>query len=267
MIVHHFGGQQAEGRVVVFGVVPGGKALAEGAGVLDRAEAVGELGTVLEGFELAFGEGVVVGDARAAVALGDAEVGQEKGQGLGLHRGSPIGLQGELSGLDALFGGRLLDQALGQGRAFARGHHPADDVAAEDVENDVEVEVGPLGRPEQFGDVPRPDLVGAGGQELGFRVTGMAQLVAPLAHLAVGFEDAVHGAHRAEVDALVEERGVDLARGFVDETGAVERVEDRLTLGGRLNARCEGAAALAGGVSLPAPTAVASSRGCALPRR
>src|SRR5690606_37133668 len=75
--------------------------------------------------------------------------------------------------------------------------HPGDDVAAEDIEEDVEGQVGPLLRALELGDGPRPDLVGCGGQELRLGVVRVAELVSPLAHLAGGVEDAVHGAHGA----------------------------------------------------------------------
>jgi hypothetical protein len=52
--------------------------------------------------------------------------------------------------------------------------HPADDVAAEDVQDHVEIEVGPFDWPEQFGDVPTPDLIRAGGQQRRFLV-GMTE--------------------------------------------------------------------------------------------
>ena len=55
---------------------------------------------------------------------------------------------------DALLDDRLADQPLGQVFAFAAGQHPANHIAAEDVENHVEVEVGPLRGPQQLGDVP-----------------------------------------------------------------------------------------------------------------
>src|SRR5712692_11510002 len=53
---------------------------------------------------------------------------------------------------DALLRARLADQAFGQGRTLARRDHPADDIPAEDVENHVEIEVGPLRRAEQLRD-------------------------------------------------------------------------------------------------------------------
>ena len=47
---------------------------------------------------------------------------------------------------DALFEHGFADQPFGQEFAFAMGEHPADDVAAVDVEDHVEVEAGPLRR-------------------------------------------------------------------------------------------------------------------------
>jgi hypothetical protein len=63
-------------------------------------------------------------------------------------------------------------------------------VAAEDVDNHVQVEIGPLGRSEQLGDVPRPDQVGPGRQQFGSVVLRVAELVAPFADLAIVIEDA-----------------------------------------------------------------------------
>jgi len=48
-------------------------------------------------------------------------------------------------GQDDLLLAGFLDQLAGESSAFARGDHPADDIAAEDVQDDVEVKVGPLG--------------------------------------------------------------------------------------------------------------------------
>ena len=70
-------------------------------------------------------------------------------------------MEGELAGAIAVLGAGLGDQVLGQRGALAGCDHPADDITAEDVEDDVEVEVGPLGRTAQFGDVPAPDFIRA----------------------------------------------------------------------------------------------------------
>ena len=50
-------------------------------------------------------------------------------------------MQGELTGLDLLFLAALLDQPLGQLRAFAISDHPAGDVTAENIEEDVQIEM------------------------------------------------------------------------------------------------------------------------------
>jgi len=52
--VHHSRGKQAQTRVAMLVVVPGKELLAESATVLDTAEAIRELGTVLQSPELAF---------------------------------------------------------------------------------------------------------------------------------------------------------------------------------------------------------------------
>src|SRR6266702_4719477 len=75
-------------------------------------------------------------------------------------------------------------------------------LAAEHVEHDVQVEVGPPGRAEQLGDVPTPQLVGPPCQQLGGRVARVPQLISPLAHLVVLREDAIHRALRTEIPAL-----------------------------------------------------------------
>ena len=99
-------------------------------------------------------------------------------------------MEGELPGLDALLVGGLPDEALGEDGALVARDHPARDIAAEHVEDHVQVEVGPSDRTTQLGDVPGEQLPGSGGQELGSRIAGMASLVAPLADLGVGGERA-----------------------------------------------------------------------------
>ena len=54
----------------------------------------------------------------------------------------------------------------------------------------------------------------------------MNPLIAPFANLACGGEDPVHGPFGREVAALVEEGGIGLGRGSVDEALAVEEIED-----------------------------------------
>ena len=104
----------------------------------------------------------------------------------------------------------VLDQALGQLGAFAIRDHPADDVAAEDIQDDVEMIDGPLHRAAQLGDVPTPQLIGCGGQQLRLLIGRMSELIAALAAFAMRFQQTVHGANRAMKPAFIEQGRVDL---------------------------------------------------------
>jgi len=157
-----------------------------------------------------FGIGVIGAGVRARVSFGDAEVSEEKGDGMRAHGGAAIGMDGEFPRADVLFAGSGVDQAFGEFSAFAAGDHPPDDKTAEDIEDDVEIEVGPFGRAMEFSEIPRPELVGSGGEEFRFGVGGMAELVAPFTELVLLVKDAVHGPLGTEIGALIKERGVDL---------------------------------------------------------
>jgi hypothetical protein len=111
-------------------------------------------------------------------------------------------------GGDLVFVDGLLDELLGQFGAFPWSNHPAGDVATEDVQDHVEVEVGPLGWAQQLGDIPAPQLVGGGGQQLGFVIRRVHELIPPFAGLAFLFEDAVHGARGAIVVTFVQQSGL-----------------------------------------------------------
>ena len=63
---------------------------------------------------------------------------------LAAHGRAAVGVNRELLRLDALLRAGLLDQALGQVSALLDRHHPAHDVAAEEVEDHIQrvVEIG-----------------------------------------------------------------------------------------------------------------------------
>src|SRR5450755_2694368 len=136
-------------------------------------------------------------------------------------------MQRELAGPDVLFRTTRLDQALGQLCAFAHGHHPAGNVAAEHIEDHVEIEVGPLGRPQQFGDVPTPELVWCGGQQFRLLVRRMRELIAALAGLAFLFEQAIHGADGAEILSFIEQRRINSGWRAILEAFAMQMCQDR----------------------------------------
>ena len=70
-------GNEADGAMTMLVVVPGEELLAVQAGSLDRAEAAGKVGPVLQRLELRFAVGVVVGNVWPGVGLGDAKIGQQ----------------------------------------------------------------------------------------------------------------------------------------------------------------------------------------------
>ena len=92
---------------------------------------------VLQGLELGLGERIAR-HLRSAQRAGHTRDLEELSRALARHRSSSIRVQGQDLGLGEA---TLLDQAPGQGRALPIRHHPSHDVAAEDVHDDVEVEV------------------------------------------------------------------------------------------------------------------------------
>src|SRR5258708_31608278 len=131
-----------------------------------------------------------------------------------------------------MFSGCVLEQRGEQCGAFLVGDTPADDASAENVDDDVEIEIGPFGWSHQLGDVPRPDFVGRLRQQLRLFIDWMPQLLAPLSDFLTSCQDAVHGADRAMVDALVEQASVDLGGGLIGEARRMQKVPHGLTFRG-----------------------------------
>ena len=126
------------------GVVPLEERLAVRARIGDGAESIRKFRAVLQGLELGLGEWIVVGDVRTTMGLGDIEIHEQFGHEFGSHAGPAIGVQGELSWGDIVLGNGLRDELLRQLGALALCDHPTHDIAAEDIQDDVEMEVGPL---------------------------------------------------------------------------------------------------------------------------
>src|SRR5512133_838077 len=82
----------------------------------------------------------------------------------------------------------------------------------------------------QLSDVPGPHGVGPGGQQLWLDRRRVAGLAAPLGHLTLAAQDAVHGGGRRQVDALVEQLGIDGGGRLVDVFGLVQDPEHLLAL-------------------------------------
>ena len=103
-------------------------------------------------------------------------------------------MNGQLTGLDTLLDAGVFDESFGKGVLFPVSNHPSDHVAAEDVQDDIEIKVGPLHRAFKLGDIPGPQLVGSGGQQFGFFIMAPLMPFSSLFDIAVnGFEDSVHG--------------------------------------------------------------------------
>src|SRR5450759_2635546 len=129
----------------------------------------------------------------SAVRLSHTEIGHQKSQWLGRHRSTTIRVNIELSWNNALFLASFSDELFGQFFGFPISQHPSQDITAENVEDDVQIEIRPLGRAQQLGDVPTPELIGSSGQQLRFLIGRMGELVAAFARLSLLFEQTVHG--------------------------------------------------------------------------
>src|SRR5438093_2884064 len=126
-------------------------------------------------------------------------------------------MEPELVRLDILLFTSLLDELSCQLGPFSRSHHPADDVAAEDIEDDVQVKVGPLGQAAQLGDVPTPQLIRGGGQQFRLLISRMDELIAALARCSVLFQNPIHGSSRAKILTFIEQSRMDGCRRAVLE--------------------------------------------------
>src|ERR1700709_21544 len=131
---------------------------------------------------------------RPAMRLGDTEIGQQEGGWLSGHRSAAIGVQRQLAEWDSMLDEGVFEQLLEQGGVFSIGDTPADDAAAEDVEDDIQGEIRPFGRSHQFRYIPRPDLVRGFGQQLRLLVDGTAARVAAVPGLPRFGPDAPQGA-------------------------------------------------------------------------
>jgi hypothetical protein len=133
--------------MVVILIVPIEKPAAEVLRDLDAPEPLRKSRLVFQGFEVAFGKRVVIGRVRPVVRTGDAKIGQQKRGRFGLHWGAAIGVKRELTSRHIVFGDGVLEQRPKQRGAFGIGDAPADHPTAENIQNYVEKEIGPLRRP------------------------------------------------------------------------------------------------------------------------
>jgi len=117
----------------------------------------------------------------------------------------------------------VVEQGLEQRGAFSIGDAPGDDPAAENIDDDIEIEVAPFRGPHQLGYVPGPNLIWAFGEKFRLLIDGAPQLSTPFADFVMLGENAIHGADRAQIDALVEQAGVDFAGAKSTNRGSLNR--------------------------------------------
>src|ERR1022692_1907881 len=138
---------------------------------------------------------------------------------------APIGMQGEGSRKDVLLGHRIGDQLFSELSGFPVRDHPTDHVTAVDIEDDVQVIVGPFHRTPDFRDIPRPHFVGSDRQKFGLGIDRVDALTAALAGLIRSRQQPIHRADGAVILAFIEQRGEHRGRRHVQEAFAAQEAE------------------------------------------
>jgi hypothetical protein len=65
-------------------------------------------------------------------------------------------------------------------------------------------------------------LIGALGQQFRLLVDRVATLTAALRNLTMSGKDAIHRSDRAQIDAFIEQGGIDFGRGLIREAGCAQ---------------------------------------------
>src|SRR3990172_9125783 len=117
------------------------------------------------------------------------------------------------------------NKSLSQYRRLSGGNHPANNIAAEDVHNHIQVKICPFYRAKEFGNIPGPYLVRPCSQKLRLLIYGMTQLVPALLNFLVVVEDAVHGTDRAMVLSFVQKGCIDFLGGLIHEPLCMKDIE------------------------------------------
>src|SRR5882724_2766040 len=95
---------------MVLVVVPDEESMAKRSRLLDVIETLREVRSILQGLELRFRIRVVVGNVRSRMAPGHAQIGKEKGDGLGGHRAAAIRMNGKRVRENAFTGSGFLEE-------------------------------------------------------------------------------------------------------------------------------------------------------------
>jgi hypothetical protein len=152
---------------------------------------------------------------------------EEPRQRVTLRRHATVRVNGQAP-LDAVTRYRVGKQLCCQMLALLRRDHPANDMTAEEVEDDVRMQEGAFQRRGQLCDVSRPNLVRGCRAERWLCVGVRQTLISPLFRFPKLGKHAVDGANRCQVDALTEQLPEYLHRRLIDEFRPVHHVDDGL---------------------------------------
>jgi len=89
-------------------------------------------------------------------------------------------MQGELAGGDIMLDDGVVEQGFEQRSAFSIGDAPGDDPAAENIDDDIEIEIAPFRGP-STSLCPGPNLIWAFGEKFRLLIDGTPQLSTPFA--------------------------------------------------------------------------------------
>src|SRR5665213_4123629 len=95
----------------------------------------------------------------------------------------------------------------------------------------MEVKVTPFDRTFEFADIPTPNLIRLGRQQRRFGIDRMLALAASFSDLIRAGQHPIHCAHRTVITAFIEQSGVNRGGRGIDETFAIEGLEDLLSFG------------------------------------
>ena len=193
--------------VAMIKVVPAHEAGRPGAGLIEIGKALGgKLGPILGGTKQRLGVGVVVTDARPGVRGFDAQPFEHRQYRRGLERGAVVAVQDWL--------GPHRSNTFGQRRAAhqMRGmvgvidvmDFPAHDLAAVQVQDQIQLEPASHHLCRQVGHVPAPDLARFSRDMCGARPDGLGRLgPATMGSLPVRLQHTAEGGLAGHIDPFV----------------------------------------------------------------
>lgn len=149
-----------------------------------------------------------------------------------LHRASVIGMKDKwLLTERNLFGNYTATNKLaGMYRRFLGPYFPGDNLPAEKIQEEIQVEEHPFDRTIQVSDIPHPNLIGSG-CAMGRNWAGLALCSAsPVILHGIITKDPIDGRLGCEIDSLVSQYGYNFAWGRAFEFGRVDYLKNVFSL-------------------------------------